>query len=113
MFEGLFRKKEPAFWLTPIPNSTCVLILPDKMTQNTLRNQVFNLDERRKLIKLFRENGIVFTDSGYGVDGDSNEPVFLASSVNMGEKFYSNANDLNEIPGDVREFEFFIKQRKS
>jgi hypothetical protein len=34
----------------------------------------------------------------------------MAHILNMGEKFFSEQNDMNEKSGDVREFEFFSRK---
>ncbi len=105
MFGSLFKKKEPSYWLQEQPG-TRVLLLPDKFKDNDVARQAFSIEERLKLIELFEERGAAYQNYGFDFD----KPIFSAHILNMGEKFFAEQNDLNDIAGDVREFEFFSKK---
>jgi len=105
MFGSLFKKRKPTLWLQQQPG-TRVLLLPDKFKDNEVTRQVFTLQERFKLIKIFEEKGAEYKNYGFSDD----EPIFVAHILNMGEKFYSDENDLTSEGGDVREFEVFAKR---
>ena len=126
MFGNLFRKTEPKVWLVEQRGHTTVLLLPAKFQNNDVLNQQFTHQERRKLHKIFEEEGIlhVFEDQA-GMDGDADYVRFQADFVNTGEIFFSKSDDLSmddrhvfdpneEIEAEdwyeVREFEFFISK---
>ncbi len=105
MFGSLFKKREPTYWLQEQPK-TRVLLLPDKFKDNDVARQAFSIEERFKLIDLFDERGAAYKNYGFDID----KPIFSAHILNMGEKFFAEQNDLNQIAGDVREFEFFSQR---
>lgn len=106
MFGSLFKKNKPSLWLQEQP-STRVLLLPDKFKDNEATRQAFSIQERFKLIELFEKRKAAYQNYGFSDE----EPIFVAHILNMGEKFYSDNNDLNSVPGDVREFEFFASKK--
>ncbi len=105
MFGSIFKKREPTYWLQEQPK-TRVMLLPDKFKDNELARQEFSIEERLKLIELFEERGAAYQNYGF----DDDKPIFFAHILNMGEKFFAEQNDLNQIAGEVREFEFFSKR---
>ena len=105
MFGSLFKKNQPKYWLQEQPG-TRVLLLPDRFKDNELTRQIFTIEERFKLIEIFEEKGADYKNYGFSDD----EPIFMAHILNMGEKFFSEQNDMNEKSGDVREFEFFSRK---
>ncbi len=105
MFGSLFKKNKPRLHLQQQPG-TRVLLLPDIFKNNELTNQVFSIEERSNLIKLFEKRNVAYQNYGFS----EKEPIIGTHILNMSEKFYSKENDLNQIAGDVREFEFFAKK---
>jgi hypothetical protein len=105
MFGSLFKKTQPKYWLQEQPG-TRVLLLPDKFKDNEATRQVFTIAERFTLIELFEKQGARYENYGFSDD----EPIFTAHILNMGEKFYSEQNDMSEKGGEVREYEFFARK---
>jgi hypothetical protein len=102
MFGSIFKKREPTYRLQE-QLKTRVLLLPEKFKDNEITRQAFSVEERFQLMELFEERGADYRNYGDSVV----KPVFSAHILNMGEKFFSDHNDLNQIAGEVREFEFF------
>jgi hypothetical protein len=100
----MFKKREPKYWLVEQPG-TMVLLLPEEFAKNDLMNQVFTVKERTKLIAIFESRNAMHVNHP-GHDGRPG-PLFHSDFINMGERFFAEANDLNSARGYVREFEFF------
>jgi hypothetical protein len=102
MFGGLFRKSKPKYFLVEQPG-TRVLLLPAGFANNELTHQVFSLEDRRKLVRLFDSRGADHQTYQFGDD----DVRFSAHFLQMGEEFHSAVNDLHDYAENVREFEFF------
>lgn len=102
MFGGLFRKSKPKYFLFEQPG-TRVLLLPASFANNELTHQVFSLEDRHKLVRLFDSRGADHRTYQLGDD----DVRFSAHILQMGEEFHSDANDLHDYAENVREFEFF------
>ena len=88
-----------------------VLLLPAEFHNNSMVNQIFTLDERKKIHKIFEERVAFHTYMDETFMEDCEDRLFFhADFVNMGEVFFAESNDLNSVPGDVREFEFFAQR---
>jgi hypothetical protein len=111
MFGNLFKKTEPEYWLVEQPGNTMVLLLPAKFLANTVMNQVFSIEDRKKLHEIFekREANHLYEEMG-GYLVDEPQMIFHSEHLQEGEVFYSQTNDLNSEPGKVREIEFFANR---
>jgi|SaaInlStandDraft_3_1057020.scaffolds.fasta_scaffold55917_2 hypothetical protein len=85
-----------------------VLLLPAKFANHSLRQPKFSSKEQQELGVLFKRNKVKYcTYEEYS--HPTTEFVFLCRPISQGEVFYADENDLNNIPGEVCEFEFHKK----
>lgn len=103
MFNKLFGGPKSVDRLQAQP-TTRVLLLPITFLGNSALSQTFTIAERRKLIEIFEEAG-----ADYELFGTDDEPIFDAQPINMSDEFFADTNDLNNVPGPVRDFEFFSR----
>jgi len=101
---GLFKKKEIELSYQTVAG--WVLVLPAKHAENSLVNQVYSIDERKRLIQIFEEKGLDYMTMERPSDG---ELLFDAQPASMREAFIANKNYLNDTQQEVREYEFFRK----
>ena len=94
-----FKKKEPKHFMFEQPG-TKVLLLPAKFFNHSEVHPAFSAEEQKELAELFKNNKVLYYTYS--------EPLskFVCDPINVGEVFYADKNDLNNIPGEVSEFEF-------
>ena len=103
MFDNFFKKKRPKYYMFEQPG-TKVLLLPAKFANHTVFNLKFSAEEQKELAALFKHNKVAYYTYNESLS------KFFCPPIRAGEVFYADANDLNEIPGKVSEFEFWKLQ---
>jgi hypothetical protein len=93
---------QPKYFIFEQPG-TKVLLLPAKFSNHSVFHPVFSVEEQKELAKLFKHNRVAY----YTYDEVTSK--FVCNPISVGDAFYADKNDLNNIPGEVCEFEFHKK----